>query len=370
LNPITATLFDYFQNTFPSIRKVISDMESAPQTSLFSRDKKSYQNELDDYLDEAVSLLLPETPIKIRRELRRMDSELESLREEKSNREAERILGRESQEEMSEIKAVVVSVIGDSASTLIFGKDINAKIDEFEKQRNILIYEFQDNMENEFGINLTTKQCESLLYQVNGEDLIGAISAAMVLTEIEAHIRKIMLSADEDFSKKVRMKYYGLALIVRLTIERLTEKHLVNYDEKYLPALSDLEDDNTRLQSDSTRLLDELKDRSQDKLKIEQNIRSLNSARRAIDYYRDMLMAKRNRVEQMLREASKDAKVARSTLQTLEHVMSVGGVASRALEEFNSLSRLRPPDLLPLDDEKLYNDFLDISRELAVKVAS
>ena len=56
----------------------------------------------------------------------------------------------------------------------------------------------------------------------------------------------------------------------------------------------------------------------------------------------------------MHKDAARDRKVARSTWRTLEHVASVGSVVSTALEEFNTLSELRPADLLPLDDEKLY----------------
>lgn len=86
-------------------------------------------------------------------------------------------------------------------------------------------------------------------------------------------------------------------------------------------------------------------------------------ARRVLDVRR-----KREEVNRMLRDAASDAKVARSTLRTLEHVMSVVNIASRALEEFNSLSQLNTHDLLPLDDDNLYNDYLDISRSLAVKL--
>lgn len=368
LRTSTAAAFDYFEDTLPAIRDLLSGMESAPERSLFSRDKESYQDDLDEYLDDAIALLLPETPLKIRSELRRLDSELESLREERFNRDAARILGQGNQDERSEIKGVITSVIGDNASDLIFGMSVDDKIDSLEKQRQILILDFQDNMEKDFGTRLTVRQCESLLYQVNGEDLLRSIFAAKVLTEIEAHIRVILMSSDEDFSKKVRTKYYGLALIVRLIVERLTDEHLSNYDEKYFPALSNLADENERIRSDNVRLLNELENRSHAKLKIEQNIRSLENARSAIDRYREVLEEKREKVADMRDKASRDARVARFTLQTLEHVMNVGDVASRALEEFNSLSQLKPPDLLPLDNDKLYDEFLDISKELAVRV--
>ena len=69
----------------------------------------------------------------------------------------------------------------------------------------------------------------------------------------------------------------------------------------------------------------------------------------------------------MLREAHKDALVARGTLRTLEVVMNVEHVASKALAEFAALSEVSSPDLLPLDDQELYSQFLDISKILSAK---
>ena len=110
--------------------------------------------------------------------------------------------------------------------------------------------------------------------------------------------------------------------------------------------------------------------RRHDRLKIEHNNRALDRARTAIDEYRGVLKRKRERVNGMLKDAAAEAKVARSMWRTLEHVMGVVDIASTALDEFNSLSQLSARDLLPLDDEKLYNDYLDISRSLAVKLAN
>ena len=366
----TAEFFDYFEKYFPSIRTTIKDIDSAPESSLwpFTRDKDSYDTELNDYLDEAISLLLPKDLINFRTEFKRIDSDLELLREAKSNLEADRALGRASRADASRFEKTIRSVLGSDVSRLVFGDDVEAQIRELEAHREELVHTFRDRLETDLGTSLDLKQCESLLYQANGDDLLGAIATARSLTEVEGHVRTVLVKSNDDFSAKVRVKYYGLALIVRLTIERLTEKHLRNYDEKYLPALAELADDNSRIRRENIRLLDELIDRRHDRLKIEHNIRSLDNARTAIDNYRGLLKRKREEVNRMLKDAASDAKVARSTLRTLEHVMSVVNIASRALEEFNSLSQLNTHDLLPLDDENLYNDYLDISRSLAVKL--
>lgn len=371
LSTETADFFDYFEKYFPSIRTTIEDIDSAPETSSplwpFTRDKDSYAADLNDYLDNAISVLLPKDLINFRTEFTRIDTDLDLLREAKSNFEADRALGRAPRPTASGLQKTIRSVLGSGVSELVFGADLddlNAHIRELEAQRNELVHTFRHTLESEFGTILDPKQCESLLYQANGDDLLGAIAVARRLTEIEGHIRTVLMKSTAEFSTKVRVKYYGLALIVRLTIERLTERHLRNYDEKYLPALAELAGDNTRIRRENTRLLGELEDRRH----VEHNIRSLDKAKAAIDKYRTVLKRKRAAVNRMLKDAARDAKVARSTLRTLEHVTSVGDIASRALEEFQSLSRVNAADLLPLDDEKLYEDYLDISKSLALKL--
>ena len=373
LSTEAGAFFDYFQKYFSSIRTTIEDIDSAPEESPwpFTKDKASYEAELNEHLDDAISLLLPKNLINFRTEFTRIDSELELLRETKSNFEADRALGRTPPADASRLKKTIRSVLGRDVSGLVFGvdvADVDANIRELEAQREKLVHALRESLENEFGMSLDLKHCESLLYQANGEDLLGAIAAARSLTDIEGHIRAVLVKSNEDFSTKVRLRYYGLAVIVRLTIERLTEKHLRNYDEKYLPALAELADDNNRIRRENRRLLGEQKDQPRHRGKLEHNIRSLDRARDAINKYRVTLKRKRDAVSRMLKDAAREAKVARSTLRTLEHVMSVGDVALRALVETNALSELSAGDLLPLDDEKLYNDYLDISRSLAVKL--
>ena len=372
LSTETGKFFDYFQENFASIRETMDAIDSAPETTSiwrpFTRDKDSYHTKLNGYLDDAISLLLPKDLINFRTEFKRIDSDLELLREAKSNLEADRAFGRASRADASRLEKTIRSVLPDDISRLVFGDDVEAQLRELKAQRKELVAIFRDSLENELGTNLNLKQCESLLYQANGDDLLGAIATARSLTELEGRIRTVLVESNDVFSENVRVKYYGLALIVRLTIERLTKKHLRNYDEKYLPALAELADENSDIRRDNIHLLDDLKDGN--RLKIEHNNRALDRARTAIDEYRGVLKRKRERVNGMLKDAAAEAKVARSMWRTLEHVMGVVDIASTALDEFNSLSQLSARDLLPLDDEKLYNDYLDISRSLAVKLGN
>ena len=371
LNPMALEAFRYFQDSVSSISTVLADIESAPDRAWISKDKESFERKPDSYLDGAIALFLPEEHAEIRDELVSLDSTLATLKEKISTLEAERPFRGEGPERNSGIEGTLRSLMSEGISGVVFGQDIETGIQEPESRRTILISDFRRYMNREHSMYLTVRQCESLLYQVNGRDLVDAIAAAKVLTETEEHLRNVISGAGPDFSRKAHLDYYGLALIVRLTVERLRERHLQNCDEKYLPALAELSDGNDRLRTDNLTLLAELDSREQARIRIiEHNVRVADAARRAIDLYRNMLERKREETVRMLEDASGNVKAARATLETLEHVVEAGDVVSGALEGFNALSALEAPDLLPLDDEALYESLLDISRSLSDRLES
>ena len=66
-----------------------------------------------------------------------------------------------------------------------------------------------------------------------------------------------------------------------------------------------------------------------------------------------------------LKVAQADADVALNTLKTLEAAVSLQSQMLWSSSEFESLMEISPPELIPLDDEEMFQRFLDVSRELA-----
>ena len=335
-----ARLVRHLEDELPSIRVTIRKLKEAPEAGTFTIwDKDAYEEDLNEYLDDAIALLLPETHRSTREELHNIDETIAERRKEKSATVADRAFSPTKPKEDPGVIDKVLSWLTDDefAERL---RSLEEEIRALEEKRNQLIYAFRDTARGKFGIELDMTQAEALLYQVNGVDLIDAIAVANILTEVERHIRQIIVKPEDVITTDLRLQYYGFALIVRLIIERLHSKHLENYEEIYLPALVELEQDNLRVLEETNQTLEQVKDDKQHRMSIETNIRVLSMARRAITDYHDILMTRRRTTERMLRDAHKDALVARSTLLTLEMVMNVQQVASTALAEFAALSKI------------------------------
>ncbi len=367
LNSRATELIRHLQEDLPSIRETIRKLDEAPESGTFVIwDKEAYQDDLNGHLDDALSILLPESYLQTRESLQEIDESLEELRTEESKLEAERALEAiRPTDEPGVVGRVVEWLTYEDIDDRI--RDLRAKTAEQERKRVQLLEDFRDLVREELGLELARSDIEALLYQVNGADLMDGIVVAKVLTRVEAHIRDIIAEATGVAAPDVRLQYYGFALVVRLIVERLHARHLENYDTLYLTALDELERENQEALRENESTLAKVKSDEQRRVTVETNIRLLGMARRAIVVYRDLLERRREKTNRMLSEAHKDALVARGTLRTLEMVMNLEHVASKALAEFAALSEVSSPDLLPLDDQELYGQFLDISKTLSAK---
>ena len=329
-------------------------------------DKGSYQDDLNGHLDDALSILLPESYRETRETLQEIDESLDQLRTQASKLEAEKAIEAIRPSDNPGVVGRVVNWLTDEdIEDKIRG--LQVKIAEQKRKRDQLLEDFRELVREELDLTLERSDIEALLYQVNGADLVDGIVVAKVLTRVEAHIRNIIAKATGVAAPEVRLQYYGFALVVRLIVERLHARHLENYDTLYLTALNELERENQETLRENESTLAKVKADEQRRVTVEANIRVLGMARRAIVVYRELLERHRKKTDHMLREAHKDALVARATLRTLEMVMNVEHVASKALAEFAALSEVSSPDLLPLDDQELYGQFLDISKTLSAK---
>ena len=358
-------LVRHLRDQFPSIRKTIHKLEEAPAPGTFTIwDKEKYEEDFNEHLDDALTLLLPEIYRSTKEELQSIDQKLEDIRVEKSTLEAERAIEpTTSRDESGMVGQILDWLTEDDLDEEI--RSLEAAAHELSRKRREIISNFRYVAKEQFKIELDNTQAEALLYQVNGTDLVDAVAVANILTDVETHIRDFIVEPDDVVAPKVRLQYYGFALIVRLIIERLHARHLQNYDGIYLPALSELDEENQRTLDFNRKTLNDVKADKHHRATVESNIRVLGLTMRVIDDYRNILMDRRNTTERMLREARKDALVARSTLMTIEMVMNFDQVASKALAEFAALSKLRAPDLLPLDDQEMYWQYLDISKKIA-----
>jgi hypothetical protein len=357
-----APVIGEIEGDLDAIRGIIAEMDEAPDHALpLLSDKEDYRRDLNRQLDRVLGLVLGDLYAESRAALFALDEERDGI----EARIAELRIDRITAPRSADVVGVVDRTLNRFAPGSLEAIDaevalLEAHREELERRRTALLKEFADQLLAEYGVEITPEEAEAALYQVNGVTIVESAVAFEVVRKIEERLREIQGVTDDD---SVLRRYYAVAAVTRLLVQRLYERHLEQYEEDWLPRLAGIEARNDRLIAETEAALAEA-DAARGEI-YGANLRVQEQVAEVIDAYRAMLLEREELTKRGLEVAEADARVALNTLKTLEAAVSLQSQMLWSSSEFESLMEIAPPELIPLDDEEMFQRFLDVSRELA-----
>lgn len=237
---------------------------------------------------------------------------------------------------------------------------LEKEIEGIQEKREALIESFRQQLFDDYGVELATKQVEAALYQLNGTAIVEAAVVGKLLLEVEKRLRDVL---SKEIDQAVARKYYGIAAINRLIIARMHEKHLHSYENDWLPKLDSFDENNKQ---ETAIIKETLRKKMSDANKnvMQSNLKWREEIADVIKSYRMILSSRQKTTEKSHEQAREDAEVALQTLKTLETASQIGVLYGESSAEFDALMQVKAPDLMPLDDDKLLEHFLVMSREM------
>jgi len=357
-----APVIGAIENDLDTMRDIIAEMDAAPDHALpLLSDKQDYRDDLNRQLDRVLGLVLGDLYAESRAALFALDEEREGL----DARVAELRIDRITAPRSADVVGVVDRTLNRFAEGSIEAIDaeiaqLEAQGEELERRRAALLKDFADRLMVDYGVEISPEEAEAALYQVNGVTIVESAMAFEVVRKIEERLREIQGVTEDD---AVLRRYYAVAAVTRLLVQRLYERHLQEYEEDWLPRLAEIEERNDRLIAETEAAIGEA-DEGRRPL-YEANLRVQQQVAEVVDAYRAMLLEREELTRKGLEVAEADAAVALNTLKTLEAAVSLQSQMLWSSSEFESLMEISPPELIPLDDEEMFQRFLDVSRELA-----
>ena len=357
-----APVIGAIENDLDTMRDIIAEMDAAPDHALpLLSDKQDYRDDLNRQLDRVLGLVLGDLYAESRAALFALDEEREGL----DARVAELRIDRITAPRSADVVGVVDRTLNRFAEGSIEAIDaeiaqLEAQGEELERRRAALLKDFADRLMVDYGVEISPEEAEAALYQVNGVTIVESAMAFEVVRKIEERLREIQGVTEDD---AVLRRYYAVAAVTRLLVQRLYERHLQEYEEDWLPRLAVIEERNDRLIAETEAAIGEA-DEGRRPL-YEANLRVQQQVAEVVDAYRAMLLEREELTRKGLEVAEADAAVALNTLKTLEAAVSLQSQMLWSSSEFESLMEISPPELIPLDDEEMFQRFLDVSRELA-----
>lgn len=362
LGPDVAPVIDGIEEDLDAIRGIIEEMDTARATPLpLVRDREDVREDLNDQLDTILTLVLGDLYPQSRERLFALDAEIEAVDRRVAELEVDRITAPRS----ADIAGFIDQTLNRWAPGSIeaIAQELEAlarQRAELETRRAALLRRFAEELMALYGVEITPEEAEAALYQVNGVTIVESAVAFEVVRKIEERLAEIRAATDDE---AVLRRYYAVAAVTRLLIQRLYERHLQDYEEEWLPRLAEVEARNDRLMAETEAAIGTA-DAARRPV-YEGNLEVQQQVAEVIAAYREMLVERQELTRRGLEVAEADAAVALNTLKTLEAAVSLQAQMLWSREEFETLMEIAPPELIPLDDEEMFQRFLDVSRELA-----
>lgn len=358
INPIITL----FADQLPDIRNTVRKFDEAPEGGWLTYfDKGKYQSDLNKALDYSLTAIAPGLYQATRTRLLELDKGIYQGKAERSELAIKMDLARENVEPTLVDRALMRTAPKGSRED--YEQQItklDAEIEAVRQERDVIIENFRERLEDEYEITLEFKQAEAALYQLNGTAIVEAVVVGKVLLEVEKRLHAIL---SKGIDPSVARKYHGISAINRLLIARMHERHLASYKEDWLPKLDKIERENKHEADEIKKVLRKAKSASNEavsraNLKLRENMADI------IVSYRNILLARQKTTMKAHEAAMEDARVALQTLKALETAGELGILYGESAAEFNALMQIKAPDLIPLDDESVLEQFIDISRNV------
>jgi hypothetical protein len=360
--PDVAPVIEGIEEDLGAIRGIIEEMDTARATPLpLVRDRDDVREDLNAQLDTILTLVLGDLYPQSREELFALDAELERVDERIAELQVDRLTAPRS----ADVAGFLDQTLNRHAPGSVEAIEqetgaLERQRAELEARRTALLRRFAEELFAIYGVEITPDEAEAALYQVNGVTIVESAVAFEVVRKIEERLREIRTATDDD---AVLRRYYAVAAVTRLLIQRLYERHLQSYEEEWLPRLAEIEARNDRLIAETEEAIRTADDGRRPV--YEGNLEVQRQVDEVIDAYREMLAGRQELTRRGLEVAQADAAVALNTLKTLEAAVSLQAQMLWSRQEFETLMEIAPPELIPLDDEEMFQRFLDVSRELA-----
>ncbi len=361
--PQVDNVMDRVSDRLPDIRAGLANLETAPETGDFwTTGQDDIQADLDQILDEIIAIIVGEDFVATRGQLFELDDQIADAELQLEEMRIARITASPSPQELSLIdRALWRSVTPDSQEDYDLRiASTSEQIETLTVARNRIIGEFRRRLSEQYEIDLSVEQARAILYQINGSSIAEAAISVSVLGQIEQRLAEIRTSTSND---EILRRYYGLAAALRLVAVRLHERHLIQYEQDWLPALESLDADQQQLIA-NTQIATDAEQDADRRRAYENNLTIQQAVADVIVDYRNILLERKEIVIVRLEDARGDAALAVNTLRTLENAALLFDQFSWHEDEFRSLLSIPSADLIPLDDAEVSENYLDLSRQM------
>jgi hypothetical protein len=309
-------------------------------------DRGDIQDDINSYLDRALTVLLNDEAITIKNDILRLEAKNRSLQDKIAQYGLEKATAPT---ETSKLKFWT-----NSASQLDDKiQDANNEIRANNAQINRKMIDIKSTL-SKSKIYLSDDQIKTLLITVSGQDQLDAIVALKNLYGLTDTLKDLMKSSS---NLTVSKKYYGVFLLATEAHQRQLVLFMKRIDDRYLPKLKQLQAENRALMAETRQLA------AGNKI-YQSNLAAQQITDDVAIKYQDLLLAQKKNLEVRLSALMEVLKYVDNTYRT---VNLASGLATSMEEGLNTLQAILEMPILPpvAFENNLEATFLELSAKIS-----
>ena len=338
-----ARIWDELFGKLDDARVLIDEIEGAPESAWFSKDKESLRDDFLSRLDELVVLLDDASIFEYRA---RVDGIRKAINERRrlirSAREA-RLMASE--------KSGYEEKIADAERDISDLEDELRRI-ERDLQRRLRYV----------GVDLDLEQIEVLLSRVDSDDIIQMAAVFQVLRRITEQLKTLIEESGESIDAARR--YYGMHVVLLEAVTHMQNRYIQLVETRYVPKVNAIAERTVDVSEETRAQLRSENDSSRRTI-YEKNLAAQALTLQAAKLYARHLEGQRDKVKRGLDAVARDLALARNTYKTVNLSAALFHLLEASQDAYRAVLELQVPELVPFENVDLKRKYEELSAEIA-----
>lgn len=324
-----------------------SEIDTAPQSSLFGSDKASLKKDLDEQLSEILFMITEDkSALKFIKDIRAIKQNIQVQKD-----------------SITKYREKLMFPLDEAQKT-----DYQNKIDKANKTIEVLETKIEISKESLMynlstaGVIFTSEQLDMLITRVDVDDILQLTLVFNNLKIVTEQLGRLMEATKNDI--KATKKYYAMYVILSEMIIYTQKQYLNKMDNIYLPKVTRIVNDAEAIQIKTKMLINSTKDANSKKI-LDSNYKSQVLSAKTASLYKKQLNQQHQKIQSALKKSNHDLQIALNTFKTVQISFTLLEVIKESRESFNSLLNIQLPELIPFENKEMALEYEKITQEIS-----
>ena len=337
----------------PTLDKVLTlekEQETLPESAWFSKEKSDNQSEINQLLDESVSILSISHTADTRQRIGALEEKIIELKQKISQYREAQI--------SAPIRSTWKTTVADYDAKI---QQLTELINHYHQEIAKLKLQFAEELSDN-GLSITPEQLEVLLSSVVGNDIIQSSIVYDNVKQISQQLMTLAIDSGEDID--ISQRYYGMYTVLLKTLLHMQQTFVSNIDTKYLPKIEHIRVDVQSLNITTRNLLRGEKDKTR-RGYLRANLEAQKLTLQTAKLYKQHLIKQHRKIVVARNKTAVDLQIAQITYKTVRVSGELVNLLRTSQKSFDLLLSLQVPDLLVFKNLQMKQEFDKLTQQLA-----